>query len=114
MQQDDCTSSYEVLRLTPKINQPFVGYQTFSIEMLQTIMVAKNKKLYSCLRYSHYNLCCYVIKILYRNYHPNVKELLQKLSISLDRRVKDTSPNEFLKIISQCYNILDVPKEYEM
>lgn len=50
-QQQKDSGFYEVLKLTPKIKQPFVGYQTFSSEMLQTIMIAKNKKLCISLRY---------------------------------------------------------------
>lgn len=59
------------------------------------------------------DLHCYVLDI-YRNYHPNAKKLLQKLSISVNRQIKDTSPDEFLQIISECYKIRDLPNEYEL
>ena len=101
--------------MTPKINQPFGGYQTFSTEMLQTIMVAKNKKLFSCLRYLLMEFhCCVLLTYFCRNYHPNAKELLQELSISVNRQIKDISPDEFLQIISECYKICDLPNEHEL
>ena len=59
----------------------------------------------------HCQLC---ITYFYRNYHPNAKELLQKLSISVNRQIKDTSPDEFLQIISECHKIRDLPNEHEL
>jgi len=100
--------------MTPKINQPFVGYQTFSKEMLQTIMVAKNKKLYTSLRYCKNLPWSCIITSVCRNYHPSPKEMLQKLSISVNKQVKDTSPEEFLQIVSECCKIRDLPNEHEL
>ena len=55
-----------------------------------------------------------VVTNFYRNYHPNPKELLQKLSISVNKQVKDTSPEEFENITSECYKIRDLPNEHEL
>ena len=53
----------------------------------------------------------FIITSVFRSYHPNPKELLQKLSISVNKQVKDTSPEEFQNITSECYKIRDLQNE---
>ncbi|XP_065920608.1 mitochondrial dimethyladenosine transferase 1-like isoform X2 [Dysidea avara] len=79
---------YDVLKLEPRIKQPFVGCEAFSDSMLLNLTKCKAKTLHITLK----------------NYHPKPKELLEKLSIP-NKQVRNATSEELQRIIVECFEV---------